>query len=212
MKVIKTEIPASCWDVPFFKECHTEAGHKAFRYCQTHQNKFAPDGDWSKSLYNNFSNCREDQFEKNISNCVSDFSCPKSSPPQKTVRSISLPDELKTLPFGKFSADTKFYQSEANRILAELNQPLITVDGILGAGTCAAFKTVLNSGKISNWVMPLKCNRSSASPSPQPLLPEDGRQTQTFKSASTSRKSFAVAAGSFLAVISAYLIYSELNK
>lgn len=166
---------SACWEVPGFKNCNTEAGADAFRWCQKHSADVIG-GDWSKSIYSSFEDCRKKQNAKNFDECVIKYECSQVALAQKakvaavsiTKRSISDVSDLKNLPWGTYSFATKTYQYDANDILKLLGKKQVSTDGKLGPATCLGFHYVHKSGKISNWVMPLACAGRYAAPSSTP--------------------------------------------
>lgn len=132
-------IPSQCWDWPGFKNCNTEQGHEAYRFCASLHPTSSVE----------FETCRNKVLAENVQReCVLGLGCGV----------VSVSGGMASLPWATYHADTKAAQVEANKFLPGMGYVAIGTDGKLGPTSCAAIQEIIKAGKISGWIMPNACS------------------------------------------------------
>lgn len=152
-------VPAACWDVPGFKDCHDEQFKKAQTFC------FAQTDQWLKDRgYTDRDACiKQTDSAYTDANCVSSM-CPSSSGASApAVTQVSAGQ----YPWAAYSADTLALQRATNIALKQNGFCSINEDGKLGGQTCGA-RLALRSA-IPGMSYPSTCQKFTA-----PKLPPCG--------------------------------------
>jgi hypothetical protein len=187
-------VPAACWTWPGFKACHEEAGHKAYRLCQTMSVEGSED----------FQKCHAWVLEEYTLECIRTLGCglPTASA-SSTAAAV-----MAALPWSVYSEQTKVVQQEANKILPALSRPALVVDGKLGPATCAAIATIVQSGRGSGWVVPASCTSAGAATA-IPGYPVPGSDPYAAYADPSAGRKWALLAGSALLAGGAYYLWKS---
>ena len=119
-----SNIPGTCWDAPGFKDCHAKAFAEAQSDCAGGLARDNYGGDMDTCVERN-----ADAYA--WAGCVGKY-CPQSTKP--TASGASTFSWRNTSP----NATVKKLQNALNPLLAANGANKLTVDGILGSGTCGA--------------------------------------------------------------------------
>jgi len=125
-------VPAECWSVTGFKDCHNEQFVKAQLYCNSQS------AQWLKDRgYTDVDSCiKQTDSAFTQENCVSKY-CPPGGTAKPSATSSG------SYPWGVYSADTLALQKQTNKALKEAGFCPTGEDGKLGKGTCGAIKKLL---------------------------------------------------------------------
>lgn len=123
-------VPASCWDVPGFKDCHNVQFAAAQKFCGSQT------AEWLKARgYADLDTCiKETDSAYTDLNCVSKY-CGGGTP--------AVVDTGSKYPWGTYSSDTLALQQQTNKALKEAGYCPVGEDGKLGKGTCGAVRKLL---------------------------------------------------------------------
>jgi hypothetical protein len=151
-------VPAQCWDVPGFKECHDQQFVKAQLYCNSQSEQWLKDRG-----YADVDSCiKQTDSAFTQENCVSKY-CPPGGTTAKAPVSGSYP-------WGVYSADTLALQKQTNKALKEAGLCPTGEDGKLGKSTCGAIKKLLGQaaapGTCQSFADPKKPPCASGAPAP----------------------------------------------
>jgi hypothetical protein len=126
-------VPAQCWEVAGFKDCHNQQFVKAQLYCNSQS------AQWLKDRgYEDVDTCiKQTDSAFTQENCVSKYCSPSGGAPAPTAASSG------SYPWGVYSADTLALQKQTNKALKEAGFCPTGEDGKLGKGTCGAIKKLL---------------------------------------------------------------------
>lgn len=188
------EVPASCWDTPGFKDCHTRVLGDAYNVCKKQGIQQFKTDIWGNPITisgqpqesQEWQNCYKSTSDELIArNCVTPL-CSGASSSAPTVdsgpSSVSLQCEdlpSGTFPKGTYSNWTLLLQNCINN---KLGPGKVVVDGKLGPGTCAA-------AKLAGLYVPRECSGTGTSTSSggggQSSLPSSTENIQQLKTKSS---------------------------